>query len=115
MSLADDLKAIVDDERVSTQADQLNVASRDESSLPGVVPKAIVWAQTTDEVAATIKYCFNHRIPVTTRGGGSALEGSTIPSSNGIVLDLSQMTNVRNYWPEDLQIEVEQGTEAPNR
>ena len=109
MSLADDLKAIVADERVSTQTDQLNVASRDESSLPGVTPAAVVWAHTTDEVAAIVKYCFNHRIPITTRGGGSALEGSTIPLESGLVLDLSQMTAIKNYWPEDLQIEVEPG------
>ncbi len=103
------LKAIIPSDRISTQADQLEVAAHDESTLPGVTPLAVVRPQTADEIAAIIKACFEHALPVTTRGAGSALEGSTIPTEGGIVLDVSRMTEVLEFWPEDLQVKVQPG------
>jgi D-lactate dehydrogenase (cytochrome) len=100
---------IVTPERVSTHPDQLSVVAKDESTLPPVTPKAIVWAADADEVAKIVEVCHRERIPITTRGAGSALEGSTIPSPNGIVLDLSRMNRIRNYWVDDLQVQVEPG------
>ncbi len=109
MSFLDGLRTVYPADRFSTHADHLAVASRDESSLPPVTPGAIVWALSADEVSRTINLCRQHSVPLTTRGAGSALEGSTIPSLNGLVLDVSRMTRVLNLWPEDLQVEVEPG------
>lgn len=108
-SIIDRLAGIVPSDRLSTQADQLAVASRDESSLDPVTPCAVVWAENTEEVAGVVRLCHDTGTPLTTRGAGSALEGSTIPSSGGIVLDLSRMTRVLDFWPDDLQVQVEPG------
>ncbi len=109
MSLVDQLAEFLPSDQVSTQADQLQVVSRDESTLPGVTPLAVAWATDTEEVAHVVRLCAESGTPITTRGAGSALEGSTIPLENGIVLDLSRMTAICNLWPEDLQVEVEPG------
>jgi len=103
------LLQIVPPGRCSTHPDQLEVVSKDESTLPQVVPLVVVWAKNTEEISKIVKACCESRTPITTRGAGSALEGSTIPLSNGIVLDLSRMTNIINYWPDDLQVQVEPG------
>ena len=109
MDILNKLASLVPKDQFSIQADQLAVASEDESTLPGVKPIAVVWAINTKEISEIVKACFEAKIPITSRGAGSALEGSTIPLSNGIVLDLSRMTNIINYWPEDLQVKVEPG------
>ncbi|HKK20724.1 MAG TPA: FAD-binding oxidoreductase, partial [candidate division Zixibacteria bacterium] len=109
MSFLDRLAGILPSERISTHKDSLAVAARDESTLPGVNPIAIIWAMNADEIAGVIRTCYEEKIPVTTRGAGSALEGSTIPLENGIVLDVSRMTNLVNLWPDDLQVQVEPG------
>jgi D-lactate dehydrogenase (cytochrome) len=109
MSFIDKLASLYPDDRFSTQADQLNVASHDESSFPGVKPMAVVWPLTTEEVVKTVKLCAETGTPITSRGAGSALQGSSIPVEGGIVVDLSRMTQIVNYWPEDLQVEVEPG------
>lgn len=96
-------------EQVSTQPDQLAVAAEDESTLPGVTPLAVVWAMSTADIAGVVKLCCAGGTPITTRGAGSALEGSTIPLADGIVLDLSRMNRVLDFWPEDLQVRVEPG------
>src|SRR5512140_635215 len=109
MNLVDELRQIFPPDRLSTHPDHLAVAAKDESSLAPVTPQAIVWALTGDEVAQTVRLCRRSCTPITTRGAGSALEGSTIPLAGGIVLDVSKMTRVINLWPEDLQVEVEPG------
>lgn len=103
------LAALVPADQFSVHPDHLAVVSHDESSLPPVTPQAVVWAMTSDQVVSVVRLCFETRTPITARGAGSALEGSTVPSASGIVLDLSRMTRIVNYWPEDLQIEVEPG------
>lgn len=108
-NLVEDIKNLLSDDQVSNQADHLNLVSKDESTLEPVFPQAVVWPQTADEVAAVVKYCFENSIIITTRGAGSALEGSTIPSEGGLVLDLSRMTNIIEFWPDDLQVKVEPG------
>jgi len=109
MSIVDTLSSLVPSDRLSTHPDQLAVVSKDESTLPAVTPLAVVWALNADEIQKVVKSCNESGTPITTRGAGSALEGSTIPLENGIVLDLSRMTKIINYWPEDLQVQVEPG------
>ena len=109
MSVIDRLRELVPDDRFSTQIDELRVASEDESSIAGVIPEAVVWAMSADEIQKIVAACFQSGTPITTRGGGSALEGSAIPCKGGIVLDLSRMTGIVEYWPEDLQVQVEPG------
>lgn len=107
--LVQSLGQIVGPEHVSCQEAELLVVSSDESSHPPQTPLAVVWAESADSVSKIISYCADRAIPVTTRGAGSALEGSTIPDANGLVLDLSRMKQVRQFWPDDLQVEVEPG------
>ncbi|RKX30035.1 MAG: hypothetical protein DRP47_00240 [Candidatus Zixiibacteriota bacterium] len=104
-----ELAALIPGDQFSTQSDQLAVAAEDESTLPGVTPLAVVWALSTNEIADIVKLCYKTGTPITTRGAGSALEGSTIPCDNGIVLDVSRMTNIIDYWPNDLQVRVQPG------
>ncbi len=109
MTILNKLASIVPEDQFSTQTDQLNVASQDESTIPGVTPQAVIWATNAKEISEIVKTCYEAKIPITTRGAGSALEGSTIPLADGIVLDLSRMTNILEYWPDDLQVKVEPG------
>lgn len=109
MDILNKLASLVPEDQFSTQIDQLNVASEDESTLPGVKPLAVIWATNAKEISEIVKLCYEAKIPITTRGAGSALEGSTIPLSDGIVLDLSRMTNIIEYWPDDLQVRVKPG------
>jgi D-lactate dehydrogenase (cytochrome) len=109
MDIVARLQTLFPADQISTQLDQLQVASHDESTLPGVTPLAVVWAVNAEQISSVVCACVEAGTPITTRGAGSALEGSTIPSANGIVLDLTRMTRILNFWPDDLQVEVEPG------
>jgi D-lactate dehydrogenase (cytochrome) len=95
--------------RVSTRAADLNTASHDASAYPGVRPDAIVWPETTAEVAAVVRIARTHRVPLTPRGAGSSLEGNPIPVAGGIVLDCTRMHEVVAVRPDDAQVDVQPG------
>ena len=109
MDLLTRISQFVDPARISTQADQLAVASKDESTLDPVTPLAVVWPQDASEISRIIIECRETQTPITTRGAGSALEGSTIPSRDGIVLDLSRLTDIIKLYVDDLQVTVQPG------
>ncbi len=109
MEILEKLKQVVPEDRITIGPDQLASVSKDESTLSPVTPLVLIWCMSADEVAAVVRVCIESKTPITTRGAGSALEGSTVPCENGIVLDLSRMTKVENFWPDDLQVEVEPG------
>jgi D-lactate dehydrogenase (cytochrome) len=96
-------------DRVSTRPGDLEVASRDASSLPGTRPDVVAWPLTTADVVAVVRLAGEHGVPVTARGAGSSLEGNPIPASGGLVLDCSRMAAVVAVRPADLQVDVEPG------
>ncbi|MDD3732534.1 MAG: FAD-binding oxidoreductase, partial [candidate division Zixibacteria bacterium] len=109
MNIIEKLSQFFPAEQISVQSDQLEVVSHDESTLPPVKPLAVVWATSASEIAQVVKICYDTGTPVTTRGAGSALEGSTIPLPDGLVLDLSRMNRILHLWPDDLQVQVQPG------
>ena len=88
------LAGLVPADQFSIQKDVLAVAARDESTTAPVTPRAVVWALSLEEISEIVKLCCEHGVPITTRGGGSALEGSTVPLQSGIVLDLIRLRPV---------------------
>jgi D-lactate dehydrogenase (cytochrome) len=82
---------------------------RDESAWAPVPPDAVVFAQSTAEVAAAVALCHAHRVPVIAFGTGTSLEGHLHAVQGGVSIDLSQMNRVLALRPEDLDATVEAG------
>ncbi len=55
---------------------------------------ALVFPVFTEEVSGVMKFAHTNGIPVTPRGAGTNLVGSTVPHGEGIILDLSKMNRV---------------------
>ncbi len=70
---------------------------------------ALVFAKSTEEVSKVLKYAHANRIPVTPRGAGTNLVGSTVPVDGGIILDLSQMNRILELDTESMTVTVEPG------
>jgi FAD/FMN-containing dehydrogenase len=67
--------------------------------LDHVTADIIVSPRNENEVIATLKAAFKLGIPVTPRGTGTGNYGQAMPLSGGIVLDLSQMNEVKSIKP----------------
>ena len=72
-------------------------------------PDAVVYAETTDEVAEVVKACAAARVPVVPFGTGTSLEGQLNAPFGGISLDLSRMDQVLSVNASDLDCTVEAG------
>lgn len=70
---------------------------------------ALVFPVSTQEVSQVMKYAYENNIPVTPRGAGTNLVGSTVPHGNGIVLDLSKMDKVLEIDKDNFTATVEPG------
>jgi D-lactate dehydrogenase (cytochrome) len=73
------------------------------------MPDAVVFAETTEQVSALLRYCHAERIPVTPFGAGTSLEGHVVPVAGGISLDLTRMNRVLAVNDDDLDCRIEAG------
>lgn len=70
--------------------------------------QALVYPLTTEEVSAVMRLAWQRRIPVTPRGAGTNLVGSTVPDG-GIILDLSRMNRILEVDPDTFTVTAEPG------
>lgn len=82
---------------------------RDESPFDVPPPDAVVFAESTEDVAFTVALAHAHRIPVIPFGVGSSLEGHLLAVRGGISIDLSRMQRILSLNPEDLTVTVQAG------
>ncbi|RYD38144.1 MAG: FAD-binding oxidoreductase, partial [Verrucomicrobiaceae bacterium] len=99
-SLQERLSAIVGPDKVSAAAAVLESHSTDKwyASHP---PDLVVFAESTADVSAVLKFASEHRIPVTTRGAGYGYVGGCVPLQGGIVLSTARMNRILGIHPED--------------
>lgn len=83
--------------------------SHDELGGAVCYPDVVVKALTAEEVSRIVQYAHTERIPVTPRGAGTGLVGSSVAVERGIMLDTSQMNRILELDEENLTITVEPG------
>lgn len=82
---------------------------RDESPFPPMMPDAVVFVQSTEEVAWVAKHCNDHHVPLIPYGVGSSLEGHVLALEGGISVDLSGMNQMLAINSEDFTATVQAG------
>jgi D-lactate dehydrogenase (cytochrome) len=107
-ALLAELKTVFGD-RLSTSMAMREHHGRDESSYDPMLPDAVVFAHTSEEVAAAVRLCNQHRFPIIAYGTGTSLEGHILALQGGLSVDLSQMNQVVAVNPEDLTVTVQAG------
>ena len=70
---------------------------------------ALVFVTSTEEVSAVLCFAHKNRIPVTPRGAGTNLVGSTVPHNGSIILDFSKMNRILEIDSENFTATVEPG------
>ncbi|MCL5777857.1 FAD-binding protein [Limibaculum sp. FT325] len=96
-------------ERLSRTQAIREAHGRDESYHEPHLPDAVIWPETTAEVAEIARTCHEQGCPIVPWGTGTSLEGHAIPVRGGITLDLSRMDKVLAVHPEDMDAVVQPG------
>ena len=104
----DGLKRIFDQRAVFTPAAREQHGAS-ESHYPNLLPDAVVYPQTTEEVVRLVKLCGEHDVPLIPYGAGTCMEGQTTALFGGISVDMSQMDRVIAVNAEDFDCVVEAG------
>ncbi|WP_281840978.1 FAD-binding oxidoreductase [Sinisalibacter aestuarii] len=104
----DAIKAHFQDRAVAAQA-ILDQHAHDESFHPWAPPDLVVFARSTEDVAAAVRICTQHKLPIVAFGAGTSLEGNVNAVRGGVCIDLSQMDRVLQVNPEDFDCTVQAG------
>ena len=96
-------------ERCSTAMAVREQHGRDESPIDAPPPEAVIYAESTEDVAAVVKLADQYAVPVIPFGVGSSLEGHLLAVQGGVSIDLSRMNALLAIQPEDLTVTVQAG------
>ncbi|MGL5362077.1 MAG: FAD-binding oxidoreductase [Bosea sp. (in: a-proteobacteria)] len=72
-------------------------------------PDAVIYPQTTEEVADAVKLCAKHGVPVVPFGTGTSFEGHVNAPYGGVSIDTSMMKAIIRVNAEDLDCIIEPG------
>ena len=100
---------IGDEERVLVGENINEEYSHDELGGTSSYPDIVIKAKSAEEISAIMKYAYEQTIPVTPRGSGTGLVGSSVAIKHGIMIDTSLMNQVLELDEENLTITVEPG------
>ena len=96
-------------ERCSTASAVCEQHGRDESTYPVTPPDAVVFCESSDDVAAVVALASLYAVPVIPFGIGSSLEGHLLAVQGGVSIDLSRMSRIVAINAEDLTVTVQAG------
>jgi len=103
------LRELVGTTNVLTAKEDLIAYSFDGTAAMQQLPGCVVFAQTTEQVAAILKLANTTKTAVVTRGSGTGLSGGSLPCPECIVLCLVKMNRILELDCANLTLLVEPG------
>ncbi|MGE7766538.1 glycolate oxidase subunit GlcD [Peribacillus sp. NPDC096540] len=103
------LLAIVDSENYDDSKVECLVYSYDATPGYQSMPDAVIKPGCTNEVAAIVKVCNEHKVPIIPRGSGTNLSGGTCPTQGGLVVLFNRMNSLLEIDEENLTATVQPG------
>lgn len=95
--------------KLSTSSSVLDLHGQNESYFAVTPPDAVVFAQSTEDVATAVKICADHDCPIIAWGTGTSLEGHALAFQGGVSLDLMNMDKVLAVNSDDMDVVVQPG------
>ncbi len=103
------LKSVIPTGRIFIGDEISNDFYHDELSGTEHAPEVLIYVTSTEETSAVMKYAYNNNIPVTARGWGTGLVGSSVAIHGGIMLCTTMMNHILELDTENLTVTVEPG------
>src|SRR5881296_3363689 len=105
-SIGHDLRRTLGADKVKDDFPTITAYSVD-ASIYKVVPKAVVTAETEEDIAAAVAYAVSAGVPITPRAAGTNLTGSAV--GEGIILDCGRMNRILELNVEERWVRVQPG------
>jgi glycolate oxidase len=104
-----DLAQILSQKLILMDETALNTYSRDYTEDLDFLPQIAVLPENAEQVAAILKLCNEHIIPVTVRGAGTGLSGGCLPVFGGLVLSTEKLNRINLIDIDNFQVICEPG------
>jgi glycolate oxidase len=88
------LHQIVSQEHLKDDSASLSIYGADALKI-GHPPDLVVIPGNTSEIAAIVRCCGEHRVPLVVRGAGTGYTGGAVPTSGGVVLSMERLNRIR--------------------
>jgi FAD/FMN-containing dehydrogenase len=95
--LENQLKAIVGDDKVKTDADSLETFGKDWTKIYPPNPAAIVFPKTTEQVQAIVKFANEHQIALVPSGGRTGLSAGAVAANGEVVVAFDYMNSISGF------------------
>ena len=69
----------------------------------------LIFPTTTEEVAAVVRYCYEHSLAITPSGGRTGLSGGAVAATGEVVISFDRMTRLLEFDPYLPALHVEAG------
>ncbi len=104
-----ELASLVPPQRLLVTPGHLVPYESDALTAFAVRPRAVVLAESADEVIRTVRLCHQAGVPFVARGSGTSLSGGSLPVEDGIVIALNRLNRVLRLDPPQRIAVVEPG------
>lgn len=99
-----------DEERIYYDHDIGTIPKLLRPAVGRTVPAAVVKAQSEEDVSRLLKWAYENSVPVVPRAAATSGYGGVVPSSGGIVLDITPLNRIYSVDSDNLVVEVGAGT-----
>lgn len=105
----DSLARIFPAQRLLSSAAQLAAYESDALTAYRQRPRAVVIAETQEEVIQAVRLCAQFKVPFMPRGSGTSLSGGSLPVAEGLVISLNRLNRISRIEPLNRSVVVEPG------
>jgi len=103
------LRPLLAEEAVIAEPNLLKPYETDGLSAYRQVPLAVVLPETTEQVAAVMRFCHANGVRVVPRGSGTSLSGGALPLADAVVVGLMRMNRILDIHYADRCATVQAG------
>lgn len=103
------VRDVVGDKGLLTEPADLEPHLVEERGLFRGAATAVVRPASTEEVAAVVRLCAEHEVPIVPQGGNTGLVGGAVSNSGSIILSTARLNRIRAIDPVNYTITVEAG------
>ena len=102
-------RQLLPSEAVLTDAEDLRPFECDGLSVYRRLPLVVLLPETTEQVQAIMRLCFDAKVPVVARGAGTGLSGGALPLEDGVLLSLAKFRQILDIDPQNAMATVQPG------
>ncbi len=109
MTYLDAIGAVLPDDAVVSEPEQLRTYECDGLTGHRVVPGLVVLPSTTEQVQAVVRACHAEGVPFVARGAGTGLSGGALPVADGVVISLARLNRILELDLDSERVVVQPG------